>query len=79
MNKKLQMLKAMKRVIELDENNKYYITVVNRETQWEGEAYFTTNGENKIRVFEGDPDGKDDHLETYEDFIKKYQFDLLWF
>ena len=79
MNKKLQLLKAMKKVIELDEEKKYYITVVNRETQWEGEAYFTTNGENKIQVYEGSPDGKDDHLETYEDFVKKYQFDLLWF
>lgn len=72
----LEMLMAIKKVIELDDVGKYYIHTINKDTKWEGLASFHTNGEKKIKVFEGSGSGDDDHSETYEDFIKKYRFTL---
>lgn len=72
MKTQMRLLKEFKKITELD--NDYYLEVVNKETNWEGEAYFTTNQENMIKVYEGSPDGRDDHEETFENFIKKYDF-----
>jgi len=73
----MEMLMAIKKVIELDTKGKYYIHTINKKTNWEGEASFLTNGEDKIRVFEGNPDGSDDHDETYEKFIEHYHYKLM--
>lgn len=75
MNQSYEMLMAMKKVIELD-NDFYYIHTINKNTLWEGVASFHTNGESKLRINEGASDGSDDHSETIEDFLKKYEFRL---
>lgn len=72
----MELLMAIKKVLELDKGDKYYLQTINKKTNWEGIASFLTNGEEKIRVFEGSSDGADDHDETYEDFIEKYKFTL---
>ena len=75
MNQSYEMLMAMKKVAELD-SDFYYILSINKKTLWEGVASFYTNGENKIWINEGAGDGSDDHGETIEDFLKKYEFRL---
>lgn len=75
MNQTYEMLMAMKKVIDLD-SDYYYILTINKKTHWEGVASFHTNGENKLRINEGASDGSDDHSETVEDFLKKYEFRL---
>ncbi len=77
MKNNLELLMAIKKVIDLDETGRYSIHTINRDTKWEGCASFHTNGENKIKVFEGSRSGDDDHSETYEDFVKKYRFTLV--
>ena len=54
----------------------YYIQTTNKETGWIGCASFHTN-EDKIFVYEGDGSGKDDTMYTYDEFVKKYEFDLM--
>ena len=75
MNQSKEMLMAMKKIVELDDDI-YYIHTINKKTLWEGVASFHTNGEEKLRINEGASDGSDDHSETIEDFLKKYQFGL---
>ena len=53
-----------------------YIETRNKETGWIGCASFHTNGEDKIIVFEGDSSGSDDASYTYNDFLKKYDYEL---
>lgn len=77
MNKELETLKAMKKIIDLDDENIYYITVTNKETKYEGTALFTD--ENKIMVHEDSETGEKDSTSTYEEFIKRYQFRIMWF
>ena len=74
--KKEELLLAMKKVIELDDENIYYIYTVNKNNGWEGCASFLTNGEDKIKVYEGKSDSSDDQIYTYKDFIQKYLFEL---
>lgn len=75
MNQSKEMLMAIKKIVELDDDV-YYIQTINKKTLWEGVASFHTNGEDKLRINEGASDGSDDHSETIEDFLKKYQFRL---
>lgn len=70
----LQNLIAMKEILKNDELS--YIETKNKQNGWIGCATFYTNGEQKIKVFEGDGSGKDDKAYTYEEFIKKYEFKL---
>lgn len=74
MNQTRKMLMAMKKVIELDDM--YYIATINKTTKWEGVASFHTNGEEKIKVFEGSDDGSTDVSVTYDEFLNNYQFGL---
>ncbi len=76
MKNSFDLLMAIKKVIDLDESGTYYIQTINRRTKWEGCASFLTNGEEKIKVFEGDGSGSDDHIETYDSFINNYWFTL---
>lgn len=71
----MKKLIAIKNLIEADDN--YFIVTTNKETHQEGTATFLRNNK-EIRVYEGKPDGSDDHNVTYEEFIKKYEFEVLY-
>ena len=71
MNKLLEIKK------ELLLDDSLYIETTNKKTGWIGVASFFTNGENKIRVNEGNPDGSDDDDYTYEEFLNNYKFEIL--
>ena len=75
MNQSFEMLMAMKEVARLDIDY-YYIGTINKSKKIEGVASFYTNGENKIWINEGAEDGSDDHEETIESFLEKYEFRL---
>lgn len=72
----LKKLEAIKTLIETDD--RYYMTITNNKTLEEGAANFLNDGK-RIRVYEGNGDGSDDHDMSYEEFIEGYQFDALWF
>ena len=72
----MELLLAIKKVIELDDSDRYYIWTCNRNTNCEGYASFHTNGEKKIKVYEGASNGSDDHSMTYEEFLNNYEFVL---
>lgn len=74
----LKKLEAIKTLIETDEDDRYYITTTNPRTGWEGTANFLNDGK-RIRVYEGNGDGSDDKDMTYEEFVRDYQFDTLWY
>lgn len=59
-----------------NQDEEYCIETKNRETNWQGEATFTTRGPARIMVFEGNGDGSDDATYTYEEFVEKYDFDI---
>ena len=67
-------LLAIKPMLKNDEL--LYIETHNKETGWIGCASFHTNGEEKIRVNEGDPSGSDDASYTYSEFLKNYTYVL---
>ena len=71
------MEKLMMAKETLQKNENYYILTTNKETKGNGYASFFTNGESKIRVYEGAPDGSNDHDETYEDFLDKYIYTIV--
>ena len=77
--KAIDKLMAMKKVIELEDNLEYEIKTANRYTNEEGCATFLTNGEKKIKVYEGNPDGSDDKVMSYKEFIHDYQFMLTFY
>lgn len=77
--KELRKLMAMKEVIELEDDREYYISTSNKKTREEGTINFFTNGEKKVKVYEGDPDGSDDKEMSYEEFIKNYSFMLTFY
>lgn len=68
--------KLMKAKEVVKKNDNYYIHTINKKTTQIGCASFLTNGEEKIRVYEGSPDGSDDHDETYESFLKNYVYSI---
>lgn len=70
-----RILKHYKKFLQ-ENQDEFYMETRNRETGWIGCASFYTNGEAKIYVNEGDGSGKDDAGYTYEEFIKKYDFNL---
>lgn len=70
------MEKLMMAKETLRKNENCYIFTTNKKTKGNGYANFFTNGEAKIRVYEGNSDGSDDHDETYEDFLKKYNYTI---
>lgn len=72
----MERLMEIKKILEQN-RDLYYIETVNRETGWVGCASFYTNGEAKIYVNEGDGSGKDDAGYTYEEFLQKYDYDLM--
>lgn len=72
----MELLMAIKKVIELDDSDRYYIWTCNRSTNYEGCASFYTNGENKIKVYEGSGDGSEDKSMSYDEFIENYYFVL---
>lgn len=61
----------------LSEHDDLYLKTVNKSNGFVGVASFFTNGEKKIRVNEGNPDGSDDADYSYEEFINNYEFQLL--
>jgi len=67
-------LLEIKKIITTDEL--YYLETENKNTGWIGCASFYTNGEDKIYVNEGAPDGSDDAGYTYNEFINKYEYQL---
>lgn len=76
MEKKKELLEAMRKMIELDEN--YHIETVNKRTNHEGTATILNDGET-IRVFEGSEDGSDDKNITTTEFINNYDFIIRWY
>lgn len=74
MNQSFEILMAFKNVVDLDSD--YQIMTINKKLKCEGVASFYTNGEDKIWINEGAEDGSDDHGETIESFLKKYEFRL---
>ena len=75
MNQTKEMLYAMKKILELD-GDYYHIFTINKKKKWEGVASFHTNGEEKIRVYEGAEDGSDDISISIVEFLKNYEFRL---
>lgn len=67
-------LKEIKKILASDDS--LYLETKNLEKGYTGVASFHTNGEEKIIVFEGDPSGSDDASYTYNDFLKKYSFEI---
>ena len=72
----MDKLLKMKELIFGDSSDEYFIKIKNKNTGWIGCASFYTNGENKIYVNEGNPDGSDDAGYTYEEFLNLYDFEL---
>ena len=70
-NPKLEDLKKAKKQIEKDEN--LFLHTYNQSTGYNGVASFIPN-ENKVKVFEGDPNGFDDKIISYDDFLNNYKF-----
>jgi len=60
----------------MEANQELALHTHNKQTGWIGVASFFTNGEDKIGVYEGNPDGSDDKDMTFEDFINNYDFYL---
>ena len=77
--KAIDKLMAMDKIIRLEDNIEYTITTANRKTGEEGEATLLRNGEKKIKVFEGNPDGSDDKVMSYKEFVNNYQFMLTFY
>ena len=77
--KELRKLMAMKEIIELEDDREYYISTANKKTHQEGTINFYTNGERKVKVYEGNGDGSDDKEMSYEEFIKNYSFMLAFY
>lgn len=77
--KAIDKLMAMDKIKRLEDNIEYTITTANRKTGEEGEATLLRNGEKKIKVFEGNPDGSDDKVMSYKEFVNNYQFMLTFY
>ena len=77
--KELRKLMAMKEIIELEDDREYYIVTTNKKTHEEGALNFYTNGEKKVKVYEGNGDGSDDKVMSYEEFIKNYSFMIAFY
>lgn len=69
------LLNEIKKELLADED--LYLQTTNKSSGLIGVASFFTNGEDKIRVNEGNPDGSDDADYTYEEFVNNYEFELL--
>lgn len=57
----------------IQNNDTLSLFTYNKNNENIGVASFI-NGENKVKVFEGNSDGSDDMVMSYEDFIKNYKF-----
>ena len=58
---------------QLNDNDTLSLFTYNKETGNTGVAVFIQN-ENKVKVFEGNPDGSDDIIMSYEEFINNYKY-----
>ena len=67
-------LMKIKKMIQEDEL--LVIETKNLNTGWIGCASFLTNGEDKIKVFEGSGDGSDDKVLTFGEFLSNYSFKI---
>lgn len=73
----MERLLEIRNIIINNPTRNYGIETKNKETGQIGWASFHTNGEDKIKVFEGNPDGSDDKSYAYEEFIEKYEYTLI--
>ena len=58
---------------QLNDNETLSLFIYNKETGNTGVASFIQN-ENKVKVFEGKPDGSDDMVMSYDEFINNYKY-----
>lgn len=72
-NPAIEELKKIKINLAKDSNENLSLFTYNKNTGNKGVASFSIH-ENKIIVFEGNPDGSDDTEMTYEEFIDNYQY-----
>jgi len=70
---KFKDLREMKKMIQEDDT--YWMETTNKETGWIGYGAFIKFMD-KIKVFEGNGEGTDDKVYTYEEFIQKYEYRL---
>ena len=74
MNKNNNMLLEYKKMLLADDS--LYIETKNKINSWIGCASFLTNGEDKIKVFEGSGDGSDDKVLSFSEFLSNYSFEI---
>ena len=74
MKEKIDMLMNYKKIIQDDDL--IYIETKNKNNSWIGCASFLTNGEDKIKVFEGSGDGSDDKVLSFSEFLNNYSFEI---
>ena len=72
-NPALEELEKSKK--QLDDNDTLSLFTYNKETGNTGVASFIRN-ENKVKVFEGNPDGSDDIIMGYDEFINNYKYEV---
>ncbi len=65
-----ELIKAKK---QLEENGALELYTYNKNTGGVGVASFVSN-KKEIMVFEGNPDGSDDTIMSYDEFINNYKF-----
>jgi hypothetical protein len=65
-------LKAIQSVLIANEELSLYTK--NKKNGWLGVASFFTNGLDKIRINEGNPDGSDDCNVSFQEFIDNYYY-----
>lgn len=64
-------LKIRKKLLD---SNEFAIYTQNKLTGWTGRAFFATNREYVINVYEGNPDGSDDKELSFPEFLQNYNF-----
>ena len=72
-NPALEELEKAKK--QLKDNDTLSLFTYNKETGNTGVASFIQN-ENKVKVFEGNPDGSDDIIMGYDEFINNYKYEV---
>ena len=60
---------------QLKDNDTLSLFTYNKETGSTGVASFIQN-ENKVKVFEGNPDGSDDIIMDYDEFVNNYKYEV---
>ena len=76
--KAIDKLKTMDKLIRLEDDLEYEIKTANRITGEEGVASLI-KAIDKVKVYEGNPDGSDDKIMTYKEFVNNYQFMLTFY